>query len=755
MDIVGYTDPLSVRPGERLRVMVSSRAPRYRAAVVRLIHGDDNPAGPGFRAEPVPSSVDGEHDGVRQELDRGSYLRVGDRPALRPGKALTVAAWVKPTAPGGHAQVVASKWDPKRGGWVLGFDERGRLSLRLGGGRSGRSTTVAVKSPVRRGEWYFVAARIDTKAGRAEIVQRAQRQWPGDPTSGTATSTRLPSPLHAAEAPLLVAATWDDNGSGELVAVDHFNGKIEAPCLFDRRLADEELDALAEGEVPKGVVGYWHFGRKQSSVTVPDISPTKAHGTLVNMPTRAVTGHLWDGTVHDPGRAPEQYAAVHFHDDDREDADWDPAFEVEVGSDWRSGVYAVHFQAGEAEDYVPFFVCPPAGSRTADIAFLAPTFSYMAYGNEQLTARVMEDPTIKAVFAGAELPYPTQPEDRYVVDNRLLSMYDLHSDGSGVCYASRLLPIVNMRPKVDAPLLANLQGSPHQFNADLHLVDWLEQKGYDYDVLTDDLLHEEGLDLLDGYGVILTGTHPEYWSGAMLDALEAYLGRGGKLMYLGGNGFYWVTSVHRERPHVIEIRRWTGTRAWEPGPGEYHHSTTGELGGPWRYRGRAPQKLVGVGFTAQGFDQNGAYRRQPGADDPRVRFVLEGVEDEVFGDVPSLVMNQGAAGFELDRADEALGTPPGTVVLASSFGHSDSYQHAVEEVLAMDGSQGGTVNPLVRADMTYTEYPNGGAVFSTGSIAWCGCLSAKDYDNDVSRITENVLNRFTGARKRSRREREA
>jgi len=48
----------------------------------------------------------------------------------------------------------------------------------------------------------------------------------------------------------------------------------------------------------------------------------------------------------------------------------------------------------------------------------------------------------------------------------------------------------------------------------------------------------------------------------------------------------------------------------------------------------------------------------------------------------------------------------------------------------------------VRGDMVFFELPNGGAVFSTGSIAWCGCLSHNEYDNAVSRITENVLRRF-------------
>ncbi len=38
----------------------------------------------------------------------------------------------------------------------------------------------------------------------------------------------------------------------------------------------------------------------------------------------------------------------------------------------------------------------------------------------------------------------------------------------------------------------------------------------------------------------------------------------------------------------------------------------------------------------------------------------------------------------------------------------------------------------------------GGAVFSTGSITFCGSLSHAHYDNNVSRILFNVLNRFGG-----------
>ncbi|MHA1570174.1 MAG: N,N-dimethylformamidase beta subunit family domain-containing protein, partial [Alphaproteobacteria bacterium] len=48
----------------------------------------------------------------------------------------------------------------------------------------------------------------------------------------------------------------------------------------------------------------------------------------------------------------------------------------------------------------------------------------------------------------------------------------------------------------------------------------------------------------------------------------------------------------------------------------------------------------------------------------------------------------------------------------------------------------------VRADLIFFETSSGGAVFSTGSIAWCGSLSHNGYDNNVARIMGNVLRRF-------------
>jgi len=42
------------------------------------------------------------------------------------------------------------------------------------------------------------------------------------------------------------------------------------------------------------------------------------------------------------------------------------------------------------------------------------------------------------------------------------------------------------------------------------------------------------------------------------------------------------------------------------------------------------------------------------------------------------------------------------------------------------------------------DYPGGGSVFSTGSITFCGSLPWNDFDNDISRLLENVFRRWLG-----------
>jgi N,N-dimethylformamidase len=328
------------------------------------------------------------------------------------------------------------------------------------------------------------------------------------------------------------------------------------------------------------------------------------------------------------------------------------------------------------------------------------------------------------------------------VAHNLKSSYDHHADDTGVAFSSRLRPVLNLRPKYSTALIL----APQHFNADLYLIDWLEAMGHLYDVLTDEDLHNEGSALLAPYRVVVTGCHHEYWSGQMLDAVETYLGAGGRWMSLTGNGYYWPIGIDPDRPHLLEIRRGqNGTGTWRSAPGENWFQTTGEPGGLWRDRGRAPQRLVGVGMSAAGFDVALPFHRLPESHDPRAAFIFDGIgDDEPIGEAG--LMMGGAAGLEVDRADPALGTPPHALVVATANGFSGSYLRAIEEVTSPDAHQGGPDNPAVRGDMVFFETPHDGAVFAVGSITWFGSLSSNNYDNPVSRITDNVVRTFSSDR---------
>jgi N,N-dimethylformamidase len=49
---------------------------------------------------------------------------------------------------------------------------------------------------------------------------------------------------------------------------------------------------------------------------------------------------------------------------------------------------------------------------------------------------------------------------------------------------------------------------------------------------------------------------------------------------------------------------------------------------------------------------------------------------------------------------------------------------------------------LMRAEIVYFETPGGGAVFSVGSITFCGSLWRNGFEGPVSRLLENVVRRF-------------
>ena len=740
LKITAYSDEISVAPGDNLNVMVNCEHPRYQADLVRIICGDDNPLGPGVKIDLIPTELASHFPGRPQTIHAGSYGHVQACSTLSGLDEFSLMCWIMPTTPHKGEQTILGRFDAAtHSGFALIVDEQGALALKLGDGK--KTEILSTAKAFIPWEWYFVAASFNGAEQTVHLHQIALTNYATiDDTADLRTHcTILPDTSHVI--PITFAAHTNGKRKEKWAADGFFNGKIAAPTLCQHALNLEQLRSIDTGQantvLRQSVLGRWDFSQHMGTDRFADSSSYLRHGHLEHAPTRAVPGPRWDGEQHDWKQNPGLWDAIHFHDDDLYDAGWEVDFTLRIPETLSSGLYAVRLQAGDDTEFVPFAVRPLPGQE-AKICFLLPTASYMAYANEHFTTNPW----------GGELMWyrstVLNPDHLFLNEHREYghSCYDRHSDNSPVYYSSRLRPILNMRP-MQQGLLGGFGSSLWQFNADTHIIDWMSAAGFDFDVITDEELHQKGLAALKPYNVVVSGSHPEYYSKAMWDGLYEFTQQGGRLMYLGANGYYWRCAYDQHRPGLLEIRRAEdGSRASEPPTGEYYLSSTGEYSGLWRRQGkRSPQVLTGVGFSAEGFDVSSYYRQTPDRDNPRVQWMFDGIgAEELLGDFG--LIGGGAAGLELDRADRNLGTPPHALVVASSEGHTDAYMLVAEELLFNLPACTGTQCDWVRADICFYETPHGGAVWSVGSIAYAGSLSHNDYDNNIARLTHNVLKRF-------------
>lgn len=698
--LLGYADRLSTRPGDEVAFKVSSsETSPFTARLVRSISADPNPAGQGivetdasvfFETRKVTS--------VERPFFPGSYGIASSNVTVPAGAVVALSVIVFPTLISDKNQSILSVGDVD-----LYLNTSGAVSISVGD----QSTSTATALELRN--WYQIEVLIDagavriiqTELGRHRKVELVQAQ--GE-LSTLVTLSGTP----------IVGARLEDNK-----ATQHFNGKVESPVI----------------RVDGKVLCAWDFSKAITSTTAhATVGPNLA---LINFPTRAVTSSAWDGSEMNWNHRPEHYAAIHFHQDDIYDFGWDTDFTFTVPHDMPSGAYVMRLECGGYEDAIPFFVCPAPGARTAALCVLVSTFTYAIYGNH---ARPDFKPAWKDKFADGKA-YPYNPAE---YAHYGLSTYNYHTDGSGIGHASHRRPLFNLRPGYVTFGGTDCSGLRH-FQADSHLLSWLHAKGIAYDLVTDQELHEQGSAAIDGYMAVTTATHPEYHTAQTLNALRDYRDSGGALLYLGGNGFYWRIAIHSENDSLLEIRRAEdGIRAWAAEPGEYYNAFDGTYGGLWRRNGRAPQDLVGVGFTAQGEFFGDPYRRI--CFDPKYDWVFDGIDGDIIGDFG--FSGHGAAGFELDHIDYRLGSPSSCVQLARSVTRENGFMLVPEEQLThLTNLTGGPEKDALHADMIYIEFPGGGKVFATGSITFCGSLPWNNFDNNVSTLLQNVVTKLAVADK--------
>lgn len=695
--VSGYCDPLSARIGEKIAFKMSKMGGgAVSLRMVRLFCVDANPEGPGMEVVAQDHLFAPREISVpEQPLTAGSYALIEKPcPDLSHGR-ICLNATIWPTLPqNGGRQTILSV-----GEMTLGLEPDGRVSARFG------SEVVALAQAVKARRWVVVRAEADLDAGVLRVSLGPDAELAANlPQNSRFLSQRI---------------------GGKIVIGQGFDGKIEAP-----RIQHNGVE-----------IAHWDFAQDMASTRILDGGPCSLHGRLVNYPARGMTGSNWSGWEMCWRHAPEEYGAIHFHSDDLYDAGWETGLDWTVPEGMASGAYGLILADADGnEDTIPFFVRPPIGTCTADLCVLVSTVTYAIYGNH---AR----PDFRAEWRDQAMAWGAYPHNAKDHPDMGLSTYNLHRDGSGICHASHLRPLLTLRPGyITFGPNPDQAGGSHEgsglrhYPADSHLLAWLNAKGIACDLVSDHDLHREGTAALAGYKAVLTGTHPEYHTVETLDALQTYRDTGGRFGYLGGNGFYWKVARHPENPDIIEVRRAEGgIRAWASEPGEYYHAFDGSYGGLWRRNGRPPQSIGGVGFSAQGTFRGTYYRRLNY--DPAYAWLFDGIEGDIIGDEG--LCGGGAAGFELDRWDAALGSPEDAVILARSEGREEAFVIVPEELLThITTLSGEKPEDLIRAEIIYANLPGGGALFATGSITFCGALPVRGYDNSASRLLQNLLGRW-------------
>jgi hypothetical protein len=369
-----------------------------------------------------------------------------------------------------------------------------------------------------------------------------------------------------------------------------------------------------------------------------------------------------------------------------------PSFDprVVVVAPDRSALYYVHVEDEVGRFFsFPWIVVPRI--PTAPVAVLASNITWNAYNdfggrsNYVVPDRLPEAPSVNSRqeevwFSDPELP----PWD--AAEYEPLSFDRPEPLNSTLRDEAITDPIIN-------------RGAEHVAPAEWRMLGWMEREGHGYDLYAETQL-DAGLVDLDAYRVLILSTHPEYWTRRMYERVKSWVvDRGGKLMYLGGNGINCEVDLHDDHRMTVRNGR--------------HRDRGADFESRFGMRGECEAALLGVVTTMTGYETGAPYRVL--APD---HWAFEGLglrEGDLIGEL-SLDRRAigGASGHETDK--RTASTPPQARLLAKGT----------------NPDEGG-------AEMLHIEFPSGGEVFSVGSISYTCSIAI---DDGISRLTTNVLNRF-------------
>ncbi len=435
---------------------------------------------------------------------------------------------------------------------------------------------------------------------------------------------------------------------------------------------------------------------------------------------------------------------------------WPGALALDVDPSWPSGYYEVvlgiEVDGKERQSHAFFVVRPPVGVPTASILLALATNTWHAYND----------------FGGRNL---YTGGTRVSMQRPMSPGYLFKPPGLGRRVTTTAPPDPDMAAHVGYLSLNHL--SPYAGSAgwpdwEQPFLAWAEREGYAIDVVTNADL-EDHPDLLDdgSYRLFLSVGHDEYWSAAMRDTVEAFIGRGGHAAFFSGNTAFW--QVRLEEPTsdgpAATMVGYKGLFKQDPVFGTDRQS---ELTSIWSDHliERPENHMTGVSFARGGYHRIGR-RATAGAGGYTVHRPDHWLFDGTglgYGDVLGAAST--TVGYECDGCDftyrdglpyptgsdgtpasfEILGTAP-----AAHFTRTTATRppapNEPSEVEFIAARLFGTRSPedVERISHghavlgTYTSAA-GGVVVTSGSTDWAHGLAGRD--PQVEQITRNILDRL-------------
>ena len=403
--LLGYCDPISAAPGERVRFMVSCIGAE---PLRRRDRPPDQPAGRTAR-DPVPDRARSRPRSTAAIPGAGrrstSARSASSTPTRR--SAGSRASRSRPTSgrprPGGAGRRCSAPGRRARGGASASAStQRARSSS--ASATASRSRAARPRRPLLARRWYLVAGSFDAASGRLALWQAPVARPVASTTSRRRRSRARPRcarrPARALPVRRLArrarrrrrppTAGW--SWAGTTTASSTGRGSRTA------RSRAAEIAALAgDGALPSGLeralVARWDFAREIPTETLVDTSPNRLHGAH-GQPAgarddRAQLDRRGDGL--DPGaravrRDPLPRRRPASMPTGR------PTSSSRCRTDLRSGVYAARLSAQRGR-VLRAVLRPPARAarRRAKIAYLAATATYLRLHQQPRPLRLARD----------------------------------------------------------------------------------------------------------------------------------------------------------------------------------------------------------------------------------------------------------------------------------------------------------------------------------------------------------------------------